>query len=175
MKLTNFFKEVGSEIKKITWPTRQETIKYTLIVIGVSVIVAIILGGFDFILVQLMDKFIFKYRDYLPQRLHDKIALVNTAHEKLHVIATELSESDYKIYLLIDEYDNFTNTLLTDFGEGEYKRITRQAGYFKQFFTNLKLLTSGSGSGLARLFITGVSPVTMDDVTSGFNIGDNID
>ncbi|MBP7563268.1 MAG: AAA family ATPase, partial [Candidatus Cloacimonetes bacterium] len=102
------------------------------------------------------------------------IALVNTAHEKLHVIATELSESDYKIYLLIDEYDNFTNTLLTDFGEGEYKRITRQAGYFKQFFTNLKLLTSGSGSGLARLFITGVSPVTMDDVTSGFNIGDNI-
>jgi len=60
MKLTNFFKEVGSEIKKITWPTRQETIKYTLIVIGVSVIVAIILGGFDFILVQLMDKFIFK-------------------------------------------------------------------------------------------------------------------
>mgnify|MGYP003816525835 CR=1 FL=1 len=60
MKLTNFFKEVGSEIKKITWPTRQETIKYTLIVIGVSVIVAIILGGFDFILVRLMDKFIFK-------------------------------------------------------------------------------------------------------------------
>lgn len=60
MKLTIFFKEVGSEIKKITWPTRQETIKYTLIVIGVSVIVAIILGGFDFILVQLMDKFIFK-------------------------------------------------------------------------------------------------------------------
>ena len=38
-----------------------------------------------------LDKFIYKYRDYLPQRLHDKIALVNTAHEKLHVIATELS------------------------------------------------------------------------------------
>ncbi|HOD53740.1 MAG TPA: AAA family ATPase, partial [Candidatus Cloacimonadota bacterium] len=80
----------------------------------------------------------------------------------------------YKLYLFIDEYDNFTNTLLTDFGEGEYKKITRQAGYFKQFFTNLKLLTSGTGSGLARLFITGVSPVTMDDVTSGFNLGDNI-
>ncbi len=60
MKLKNFFKEAGSEIKKITWPTRQETIKYTLIVIGVSIVVAAILGGFDFILVQLMDKFIFK-------------------------------------------------------------------------------------------------------------------
>jgi len=121
-----------------------------------------------------LDKFIYKYRDYLPQRLHEKIALVNTAHDKLHIISTELAEEPYKIYLFIDEYDNFTNTLLTDFGEGEYKRITRQAGYFKQFFTNLKLLTSGTGSGLARMFITGVSPVTMDDVTSGFNIGDNI-
>ena len=121
-----------------------------------------------------IDHFLYVYREYLPQRLLDKISIINTAHEKLHLIATELTNSDFKIYLLIDEYDNFTNTLLTDFGEGEYKCITRQAGYFKQFFSNLKLLTSGSGSGLARMFITGVSPVTMDDVTSGFNIGNNI-
>jgi len=60
MKLTNLFKDVGAEIRKITWPTRRETIKYTLIVIGISVIVAMFLGGFDFIFVRLMERFIFK-------------------------------------------------------------------------------------------------------------------
>jgi len=59
MKLTNLLKDVGSEIRKITWPTRKETIKYTLIVIGISVIVAMFLGGFDFIFVRLMERFIF--------------------------------------------------------------------------------------------------------------------
>ncbi len=123
---------------------------------------------------KVINAFVRFNSQYLPPNLHKLLEKDKTAHEKLHTLGVELSNSDYKIYLFIDEYDNFTNTLLTDFGEGEYKRITRQAGYFKQFFTNLKLLTSGSGSGLARMFITGVSPVTMDDVTSGFNLGDNI-
>ncbi|HOD54435.1 MAG TPA: AAA family ATPase, partial [Candidatus Cloacimonadota bacterium] len=121
-----------------------------------------------------IETFLDKYKEYIPEQIIQKVNCQETAHEKLHILASKLREHDCKIYLFIDEYDNFTNTLLTDFGEGEYKRITRQAGYFKQFFTNLKLLTSGTGSGLARLFITGVSPVTMDDVTSGFNLGDNI-
>ncbi|MBP7564222.1 MAG: AAA family ATPase [Candidatus Cloacimonetes bacterium] len=121
-----------------------------------------------------IDTFMDKYQEYIPKQIIDTVNCLETAHEKLHLLASKLREQDYKIYLFIDEYDNFTNTLLTDFGEVEYKRITRQAGYFKQFFTNLKLLTSGSGSGLARMFITGVSPVTMDDVTSGFNLGDNV-
>ncbi len=123
---------------------------------------------------KVINAFVRFNSQYLPPNLQESLEKDKTAHEKLHTLGVELSNSDYKIYLFIDEYDNFTNTLLTDFGEGEYKRITRQAGYFKQFFTNLKLLTSGTGSGLARMFITGVSPVTMDDVTSGFNLGDNI-
>lgn len=121
-----------------------------------------------------INTFIDKYETIFPPTLLNELNQIHTAHEKLHIIASRLREKNLKIYLLIDEYDNFTNTLLTDFGSSEYKRITRQAGYFKQFFTNLKLLTSGSDSGLARIFITGVSPVTMDDVTSGFNIGNNI-
>ena len=46
-KITTFLKEVRLEIKKVNWPTRQETIKYTFIVIGVSVVVAIFLGLLD--------------------------------------------------------------------------------------------------------------------------------
>lgn len=59
MKISNLFKDASSEIKKITWPTRKETIKYTLIVIGMSVVVASLLGFFDFVFLKFMNKFIF--------------------------------------------------------------------------------------------------------------------
>lgn len=59
MKIANLFKDASSEIKKITWPTRKETIKFTLIVIGMAVLVALILGVFDLIFVKLMEEFIF--------------------------------------------------------------------------------------------------------------------
>ncbi len=59
MKIANLFKDASSEIKKITWPTRKETIKFTLIVIGMAVLVALILGIFDLIFVKLMEEFIF--------------------------------------------------------------------------------------------------------------------
>lgn len=59
MKISNLFKDASSEIKKITWPTRNETIKFTLIVIGMAVLVASILGIFDLIFVKLMEEFIF--------------------------------------------------------------------------------------------------------------------
>ncbi len=54
-----FLKEVRLEIKKVNWPTREETIRYTLIVIGISVAVAIFLGGFDFIFTTLLNRFVF--------------------------------------------------------------------------------------------------------------------
>ncbi len=48
-KLTNYLKETRLEMRKVNWPTRQETIRLTLIVIGVSLGIAAILGAFDFI------------------------------------------------------------------------------------------------------------------------------
>jgi len=59
-KLVTFLKEVSLEMKKVNWPTREETIRYTLMVIAVSVAVAIFLGGFDFIFTTLLDWFIIK-------------------------------------------------------------------------------------------------------------------
>lgn len=78
------------------------------------------------------------------------------------------------IYLFIDEYDNFTNTILSSYGTEHYRKATHGAGYIRAFFNVIKAATTGSGAALERLFITGVSPITMDDVTSGFNIGTNI-
>ena len=57
-KITTFLKEVRLEMKKVNWPTREQTIRYTLIVIGVSVAVATFLGTIDFIFTTLLNKFI---------------------------------------------------------------------------------------------------------------------
>ena len=81
---------------------------------------------------------------------------------------------DKKLYVLIDEYDHFANRLLIQ-NENEYKNmITDKTAFFKEFFTILKSATDSENSPLKRLFITGVTPMTMYDVTSGFNIGQNI-
>ena len=58
-KIVTFFKEVKMEIKKINWPTKKETIRYTLIVIGISIAVAIYLGGLDFIFTTILNKLVF--------------------------------------------------------------------------------------------------------------------
>ena len=79
-----------------------------------------------------------------------------------------------KVYILIDEYDNFTNTILSTYGTEFYRKATHGEGFIRGFFNVIKSATTGTGAALERLFITGVSPVTMDDVTSGFNIGTNI-
>ena len=121
-----------------------------------------------------IDSFLKTYKNYIADELIEKISSFNSAHEKLYTLSDGLANSEIKIYLMIDEYDNFANSLIAEYGTPEYEKLTRNTGYFKQFFSNLKGMASGSGAGLARMFITGVSPVTMDDVTSGHNIGNNI-
>ena len=93
---------------------------------------------------------------------------------KLNEIFLGMRESAHKLYVFIDEYDNFTNTILAESGLDAYNELCHGDGFVKQFFTVLKSATGGTNAPVTRLFITGVSPVTMDDVTSGFNIGTNI-
>ncbi len=115
-----------------------------------------------------------KYSKYIPKKVIKFVNSKKTAHEKLQSLCIGLENNPTKIYILIDEYDNFTNTLLAEYGVEEYNKIAKKEGYFKEFFTVLKALASGSGAGLSKMFITGVSPITMDDVTSGMNIGNNV-
>ncbi len=124
--------------------------------------------------IDIINEFLIEYKNYIPGRVIKICNKKILAHEKLQYLATGLKQNPTKIYILIDEYDNFTNTLLSEYGVEEYNKIAKKEGYFKEFFTVLKALTTGSGAGLAKMFITGVSPITMDDVTSGMNIGNNI-
>ena len=57
-KIINFLKDVRLELKKVTWPTKQETIKHTINVIAVSIAAAAFLGGIDFLFSYLIEKFI---------------------------------------------------------------------------------------------------------------------
>jgi len=83
-------------------------------------------------------------------------------------------DNNLELYILIDEYDNFANKLLLREKEDYLGLVNQKTASFKQFFTVLKTATSGNDSPLKRMFITGVTPMTMYDVTSGFNIGSNI-
>ena len=79
-----------------------------------------------------------------------------------------------QLYVIIDEYDNFANTILSESGEREFEKITHGEGFFRAFFNVLKGGTTDTDAPISRLFMTGVSPITLDDVTSGFNIATNI-
>ena len=75
-----------------------------------------------------------------------------------------------KVYVLIDEYDNFTNQLLTAYKDPLYEQVTTKDSFLRTFF---KVIKAGIGEGSIRTcFCTGVLPVTMDDLTSGYNIAE---
>ncbi|MBO7686539.1 MAG: AAA family ATPase, partial [Kiritimatiellae bacterium] len=106
--------------------------------------------------------------------LDGRILAASGCTEKLNEIFLGMRSASDRLYVLIDEYDNFTNTILAESGLNAYNDLCHGDGFFKQFFTILKTATGGVNAPVTRLFVTGVSPVTMDDVTSGFNIGTNI-
>lgn len=120
------------------------------------------------------SQFIQKYKDYFDNRFIKEIRPLKRSADRLNLLFQYASKNGIKLYLLIDEYDNFANTILSTIGQDRYQALTHGEGFFRYFFNVLKGGTTGSGAGLSRLFITGVSPLTMDDVTSGFNIGKNV-
>ncbi|MBP3551679.1 MAG: AAA family ATPase, partial [Bacteroidaceae bacterium] len=111
------------------------------------------------------------YAQYLPQCIKKEMNEKEGAVGQLDYLYKECAKVGRKIYLFIDEYDHFTNDILSDPARlKDYESETHGEGYFRKFFNTVK---AGTDSAIERCFVTGVSPVTMDDVTSGFNIGTN--
>ena len=98
------------------------------------------------------------------------------AHSNLNKILKTLKQThpDTKIYVLIDEYDNFMNDLLMNDKKQYNKLVSSTEAVYKEFFKLLKALTNENDSLLKKMFFTGVSPLALFDVTSGSNIGINI-
>ena len=119
---------------------------------------------FNFYLGMRLDGFINAYAEYYSEETIQKVKSTDYAGGKLGLIQQEAQFKGYPLYLIIDEYDNFTNTVLNELGEKVYWAITHAEGFYRDIFKKFK-------GSFERIFITGVSPVTLDDVTSGFNIG----
>ena len=141
---------------------------------AVSKDIAKVQDDFDYKASLRCDDFARDYAGILPQGLGERILKASDTGKKLAEIMSGLRGTGLDLYVIIDEYDNFTNTILAESGQEAYGELCHGDGFFKQFFTDLKTLTTDLDAPLKRLFITGVSPVTMDDVTSGFNIGTDI-
>ena len=112
-------------------------------------------------------------RDLFPEPVTARILAHPSIDGKLNELFDYAGEQGIPLYVLIDEYDNFANTILAYRGAEAYQSFTHGGGFYRNFFATLKA-GAGHGGGVERMFITGVSPITMDDVTSGFNIGTNI-
>ena len=117
------------------------------------------------------DYFCDIYAEYLPKGIKEVLNEKAGAVEQLDYLYHQCELAGQQIYLFIDEYDNFTNAILSDAESiHRYTEETHKEGYLRAFFNRVK---AGTYSSIKRCFITGVSPVTMDDLTSGFNIGTN--
>ena len=117
------------------------------------------------------DYFCDIYAEYLPKGITEVLNEKAGAVEQLDYLYHQCELAGQQIYLFIDEYDHFTNAILSDAESiHRYTEETHKEGYLRAFFNRVK---AGTYSSIKRCFITGVSPVTMDDLTSGFNIGTN--
>lgn len=144
----------------------------------------------DFSIIQTYDDTVALLRS-LYNHLNNTITLFAQRYAALLPVAIEINPEDglaslgsllnavqqspYRLYLFIDEYDNFANEILmAGAGDGRqrYEELVKGEGVFKTLFKNIK--AAAAGQGLERVFITGVSPVVMADMSSGYNVAENI-
>ena len=113
-----------------------------------------------------IDDMVARYRETFGPDFVVGFASRNAA-SKLAAVVDHSRRIGIPLYLIIDEYDNFTNQMIRATGVKDYRDITHGAGFYRNWFKKFK-------GEFDRIFMTGVSPVTMDDLTSGFNIAANL-
>ena len=132
---------------------------------------------FDFSAVDITD-YESSFRNHILLRMNDfcdryniKIIDIENPISRLESLFIHCNKNNLPIYILIDEYDNFVTKLLVSDIEAYKNIVTSKNAIYKEFFTMLKVGTSGA---IKKMFFTGVSPLALYDVTSGSNIGKNI-
>jgi hypothetical protein len=130
--------------------------------------------------------------DDIERRLHEHInkCIADTCHKyqallnfpvdinegnavaSFQSLVSSINNSGKKLYLLIDEYDNFANDVMMGDNDTHYETLLHGEGVVRTVFKAVK--GAASGMGLERVFITGVSPIAMSDITSAYNVATNI-
>ncbi|HOW75455.1 MAG TPA: AAA family ATPase [Candidatus Competibacteraceae bacterium] len=112
-----------------------------------------------------------RYQDHLDDRVDiepdDGIASFQS-------LTSAVSQTPHKLYVMVDEYDNFANEVMISplRGTDRYQRLVENEGTIKTFFKTIK--AGAEGRGIDRVFLTGVSPVVLSDITSGYNVAENL-
>lgn len=123
-----------------------------------------------------INKAIMSFKDYYKELLSYEIDVnPDDAISSFESVLIALQSSPYRMYLLIDEYDNFANELMMSqkaISQERYRELLYGEGSLKTMFKAVK--NAASGRGLDRVFITGVSPVVMSDITSGYNVAASV-
>lgn len=114
-----------------------------------------------------LDDFASIYEPYYYPGFALEMKQLEGSTNKLNFLDRKARNNGSHLYLIIDEYDNFTNVVLNEQGNEIYHALTHASGFYREIFKKFKGM-------FERIFMTGVSPVTLDDLTSGFNIGWNI-
>ena len=116
---------------------------------------------------DVMNSFIDNYKKYYSPRVVERVHSAKTAASKLNIVRMEAKLARNKLYLIVDEYDNFTNDVLNIKGQQAYHELTHGTGFYRDIFKLFKPMFD-------RIIMLGVSPITLDDLTSGYNIALNI-
>ncbi len=130
-------------------------------------------NSFRLSLISDIRKFLIKHQNIFANAadLKEKLSQIQDIKLVLEFILEQAQILDKKIYLIIDEYDHFANDIIAMGESNFYKEIIRATGFVRDFYETVKIATK---TVIDRIFITGISPVMLDDLTSGFNIAANL-
>ncbi len=123
--------------------------------------------SFDTYCSAVAEDFARRYEAFYPSEYLSEVLRQKTFVGKLNVIDLYAKRMKHRLYLIVDEYDNFTNVVLNVKGEQVYHAMTHAEGFYRSVFKQYKGMFD-------RILMMGVSPVTMDDVTSGYNIATSL-
>ena len=111
----------------------------------------------------IINQFAHAYASYYDEDFKSTVESIESAKAKLSYIEVKAKEKGYPLYLIIDEYDNFTNVILSEHGQKMFHDLTHASGFYREYFKQFKGMFD-------RIFLMGVSPITLDDLSSGYNI-----
>ena len=114
-----------------------------------------------------VDTFIESYQRFYEPHIVQRILNEKTAVGKLNQVRMAAREQGHRLYLVVDEYDNFTNNILNVKGQKVYHDLTHGTGFYRDVFKVFKPMFD-------RIIMLGVAPITLDDLTSGYNIALNM-
>ena len=114
-----------------------------------------------------IDTFMMTYGEMYSEKTRQDVLSSKEAGPKLNLIKNEAELKRFPLYLIVDEYDNFTNVIFSQDGADVLKLLTHTSGFYREYFKVFKPMFS-------RILMLGVSPITLNELTSGYNIATNI-